>query len=48
VLRGNESARRFYERLGGSVLAEKTDLRPEASLDEVAYGWRDVSLLLGA
>lgn len=46
VLRGNLAARGFYAHLGGELLqAEKVDSRPEATLVEVAYGWRDLASL---
>lgn len=35
VLETNHAARRFYERLGGAVVAERVD----QGLREVAYGW---------
>lgn len=41
VLEQNGPARRFYERLGGTLIAEK-----RASLAEVAYGWSDLQRLL--
>ena len=44
VLRENTPARAFYTRLGGIVAGEKTDARPEATLTEDAYAWRDLSL----
>jgi ribosomal protein S18 acetylase RimI-like enzyme len=47
VLRENASARRFYERLGGAIVAEQQDARPEATLVEVAYGWCDLGSLIG-
>jgi GNAT superfamily N-acetyltransferase len=40
VLGKNRLARRFYERLGGTPIAEK-----RASLFEVAYGWADIRLV---
>lgn len=46
VLRENVTARGFYERLGGAVVSEKKDERPNATLVELAYGWRDLSLLV--
>jgi ribosomal protein S18 acetylase RimI-like enzyme len=46
VLRENAPARNFYEGLGGEIVGEKTDERPEATLVEVAYGWRDLSRLV--
>jgi ribosomal protein S18 acetylase RimI-like enzyme len=45
VLKENAVARAFYERLGGVVVSEKEDVRPTATLTEVAYGWRDVACL---
>jgi len=47
VLRENRPARRFYERLGGLDCGEKTDERPGLTLHEIAYGWKDLSLLIG-
>jgi ribosomal protein S18 acetylase RimI-like enzyme len=41
VLEANAPARRFYERLGGRLVAERTD----GTDREVAYGWRDLGLL---
>jgi ribosomal protein S18 acetylase RimI-like enzyme len=46
VLRDNGPARRFYERYGGRVIAEKQDVRPEGVLLEVAYGWPDLTEIL--
>jgi ribosomal protein S18 acetylase RimI-like enzyme len=40
VLKENSRARRFYEGLGGTAIAEK-----RARLAEVAYGWTDLKLL---
>jgi GNAT superfamily N-acetyltransferase len=40
VLEENHSARRFYERLGGTAVARK-----RAGLIEVAYGWPDLRQL---
>ena len=37
VLKENKAARAFYERLGGTLIAEK-----RTGLVEVAYGWNDV------
>ena len=45
VLRDNMPARRFHERLAGEVVGEKREVRPEGELVEVAYGWRDLTLL---
>lgn len=48
VLRENAAAREFYRRLGGDVVAEKEDRREKVDLVEVAYGWRELSPLLGS
>jgi ribosomal protein S18 acetylase RimI-like enzyme len=42
VLRENLRARRFYERLGGKVIAETEDVRGAATLVELAYDWPDL------
>jgi ribosomal protein S18 acetylase RimI-like enzyme len=41
VSRDNLRARRFYERYGGKVVAEREDVRDGTVLVELAYGWRD-------
>ena len=46
VLRENTSARRFYERLGGTVLGERVDEQSGIALREVAYGWSDLTSLV--
>jgi ribosomal protein S18 acetylase RimI-like enzyme len=46
VLRENESARRFYEKLGGDIIGVKKDIREDGVVFvEVAYGWRDFGAL---
>jgi ribosomal protein S18 acetylase RimI-like enzyme len=45
VLTENMPARAFYEALGGKQVAERIDTRPEAGIDEVAYGWDTLSVL---
>ena len=45
VLRENVKARSFYERLGGSIIAEKEITEGETTLHEVAYGWPDLAHL---
>lgn len=47
VLRKNASARAFYAKLGGVIVGERIDERPRATLVEDAYGWRDLSPLVG-
>jgi ribosomal protein S18 acetylase RimI-like enzyme len=42
VLRENGPARRFYERLGGEVVGERTHVDGDQEFDEVAYGWSDL------
>ena len=44
VARDNVPARRFYDRLGGAVYAERDDARSDYVLAEVACGWRDLSI----
>jgi ribosomal protein S18 acetylase RimI-like enzyme len=46
VLRDNAPARRFYERCGGQMIAEREDVRPQGILFEVAYGWSDLTQML--
>jgi ribosomal protein S18 acetylase RimI-like enzyme len=43
VLRDNDRARRFYERCGGRVVAERTDMRDNTALFEIAYGWESLA-----
>lgn len=45
VLRDNLRARRFYERYGGQVVAERDDVRDGTVLVELAYGWPDLKEL---
>jgi GNAT superfamily N-acetyltransferase len=45
VLRDNSTARRFYDHHGGSVVAEREDVRDGAVLAELAYGWTDLKML---
>jgi len=45
VLRENLRARRFYEHTGGKVIAEREDVRDDAVLVELAYGWSDLKKL---
>jgi ribosomal protein S18 acetylase RimI-like enzyme len=45
VLRDNFQARRFYESLKGSMVAEREDVRGDVTLVEVAYGWPDLNAL---
>jgi len=45
VLRENLRARRFYERYGGKVTAEREDVRDGSALVELAYGWPDLKEL---
>jgi ribosomal protein S18 acetylase RimI-like enzyme len=43
VLKDNVAGRAFYERIGGRYLREKPILIGEQTLQEVAYGWNDLS-----
>ena len=47
VLKANR-ARLFYERLGGAEIAEKRERLGLHSFAELAYGWHDLSPLIGA
>jgi GNAT superfamily N-acetyltransferase len=40
VLRDNQPARRFYERLGGVYVRAQPTTIGSATLEEVSYGWR--------
>lgn len=42
VFKDNNTARQFYERLGGQLIAQKTFTLAEVDLIEVAYGWKDI------
>ena len=42
----NNPACHFYEALGGQVIKQRQHQAGGASYDELAYGWRDLSLLL--
>ena len=46
VLKANAPARRFYEALGGELVLEEQIEENGAVLEQVAYGWMDVSDLL--
>ena len=46
VLKANTNARRFYEALGGQLVLEEQIEERGAVLDQVGYGWRDVSEFL--
>ncbi|MDE2239623.1 MAG: GNAT family N-acetyltransferase [Rhodospirillales bacterium] len=46
VLRENETARAFYTRLGGVIVGEREERRPDAKLMEFAYGWKELSRLI--
>jgi ribosomal protein S18 acetylase RimI-like enzyme len=45
VLRDNLTARRFYERYSGQVIAQRQDVRDGTVLIELAYGWPDLKEL---
>jgi ribosomal protein S18 acetylase RimI-like enzyme len=42
VLRDNPTARRFYERLGGTFVRSQPITIGSATLEEVSYGWRSL------
>jgi hypothetical protein len=46
VLRKNQACR-FYEKLGGDVVADKKDVREDGfAFVELAYGWHDLAALI--
>ena len=45
ALQDNRPARRFYEKLGGAYAGERRVTLDGVPLNEVAYGWKDLSLL---
>ena len=47
VFEDNHGARRFYESLGGELIARKELRIGAADLVEVAYGWKDIRTLAG-
>jgi ribosomal protein S18 acetylase RimI-like enzyme len=48
VLRDNTAARRFYERQGAEVVADREETRADGTLFEVAYGWMHLGELASA
>jgi len=46
ALEDNTPARRFYERLGGAIVAERIEKFNGEPLREIAYGWRKLSMLI--
>lgn len=48
VLEGNTIGRRFYEKLGGSIVGRRVDPISSALVYELAYGWHDLSALANA
>ena len=47
VFKENNSARRFYESLGGEVVRSQEINIGGVNLVEVAYGWKDIERLVG-
>jgi len=48
VLRDNRRSRGFYEALGGKLVGTRVEMRGKVAFHEVAYGWRDLRVLLPA
>ena len=46
VFEENHRARRFYESLGGELVARKDVTIGGAEVVEVAYGWKDITTLV--
>ncbi len=45
VLKNNHPACRFYESLGGKPVSRKTVTIGDATLQEISYGWRNITAL---
>ena len=45
VLAENRAARAFYERLGGNLVGDRSELADQVVLTEVAYGWPELGCL---
>lgn len=43
---GDNSAYKFYELLGGEKVEEQQTRRAGVALKEIAYGWRDIAVLI--
>jgi hypothetical protein len=43
---GDNPACRFYEFLGGEKVEEQQTSRAGVALKEIAYGWRDIAVLM--
>ncbi len=48
VIDGNSQARNFYEELGGEILIEQDFSWDGLDLTEVAYGWRELNVLMAS
>lgn len=48
VLEDNRPARRFYESLGGELVSRKAVTIGGANLQEISYGWKDITHLAAA
>jgi hypothetical protein len=46
VLKGNDLACRFYERLGAVYVTDRIEEFAGGSIPEVAYGWPDITVLI--
>ncbi|WP_406720896.1 GNAT family N-acetyltransferase [Thioclava litoralis] len=46
VLEANQSACGFYQAMGGEICGTQIEIRPEATLQDRAYGWLDLSRIL--
>jgi GNAT superfamily N-acetyltransferase len=46
VAADNHPSRKFYERLGGQQVHEKTETVGGVPLVEIGYGWQDIELLI--
>ena len=48
VLRDHQRSRGFYEALGGALVGARVEMRGQVAFHEVAYGWRDLTVLVPA
>jgi len=47
VLVGNQNARRFYERLGGTLIEERSVKLAGVMVRDAVYGWKDIQRIPG-
>ena len=45
VMKQNKSGLGFYERMGGKEYIRRTSMFGGTKVEDVAYGWKDISVL---